>query len=89
MSVEIVDREVNDISIDEMNDGEIGVITKWGDYPKYIGSVIQRYNDILIVIGEHSDKSFSTCYDDGDNTNYRVRILPTGTLLKIVKDKKS
>ena len=68
----------------EMRDGEIGVIVKW-EPDNYIGRIVQRYNDILITIGEPTGKAFpDICrYSTGTTSSCKVRILEKGEKIVI------
>lgn len=70
------------IPVFKMRDGEISVITDWNP-PHHVGEIVQRYQNSLITLGKHSVESWSdiTVFDCLEE--YRVRILPPGTLLKI------
>lgn len=80
----------NDVTIPEMKDGEIGVITQWYGTARYDGQIVQMYRgsklcnkDILIVIGGTAGDCWTLF--DGVGADCRVRILPPGTLLEIME----
>jgi len=76
------------IRVDEMKDGDIGVITVWGCNKSYLGQVVQRCHDTLIAIGkaeQHSWPEMFVCniYDTSD---YRVKLLKKGDKLVVVEN---
>lgn len=82
MSIRLVEKPVDrSIPVIEMKDGDIGVITKW-TYTSAVGTVVQRYMDILISIGKHSRNSWSSIFPNG-NDSCRVRLLEKGEILII------
>jgi len=78
--MKILNETTNDIYVGELKDGQIGIITEWGRHTQYIGRIIQRYKDSLVVLGEQSENGWYSIPIDND---YRVRILPKGTKLEI------
>lgn len=79
--MKIKEEKPNTIQAYDLEDGQIAIITEWdGDY--YLGRIVQRYKDILIVLGKDSGKSFTTALIK-PNENLRVRVLESGTLLEI------
>lgn len=83
--MKIVSEKSPEISVLDMKDGEIGIITRWGSHPSYSGIIIQRFGNHLVAIGEHSEKSWKNAlirFQNLSRTEY-VRILPTGTRLEI------
>lgn len=72
------------ICIDDMKDGDIGVIVKW-TYSQYCGSIIQRYKNTLITLGADSGHSWTTIFKS-PNPCCHVRLLKPGELL-VVEEK--
>ncbi len=71
------------IPVTEMKCGQIGVIIKWGSVDnENVGKVVQRYGNILIVLGEHSGLCFDQIFST-ECKNYRVRLLYSGNTIKI------
>ena len=68
------------IWVDNMKDGDIGVIVAW-PYSSYLGRIVQRYESGLITIGIPGRNSWvcSTLPDD-----CRVRLLEKGEMLVVV-----
>lgn len=70
------------INLHDMKDGEIAQITRNGDNLSYIGAIVQRYKNILITLGGHSESSFPAIfYCLVGHT--RVKILHPGTQLEV------
>lgn len=71
------------ISITDMKDGDIGVITGWTTGGP-LGLVVQKFGkDCLIVLGKPLGQSYSGIDKWGSPEVFRVRILPKKTLLEI------
>jgi hypothetical protein len=70
-------------SLDEMGDGDVAVIETWPSTTEYNGLVVQRYKDILILLGSKSGKSWPNIFDRAHGDGLLVRILPKGTLIEI------
>lgn len=74
----------NDICVNDMEDGDIGVITQWscGDY---VNQVVQRYKNYLLVVGAHSEWGWDTSFNYSNNRNEqcRVRLLEKGEELVV------
>lgn len=70
----------NVVSVSDMKDGDIGVMTDIGiDY--YSGRIIQRYEDDLIVVGEHSDRSLKDFFKQKNNPDRKTRLFNDGEIL--------
>lgn len=67
------------IPVKQMADGQIGVIVSC-PHNEYLGRVVQRYSGSLVCIGRECGHSWSSV---SGNDDFRVRILPPGTLLEI------
>jgi len=79
--------EVRDdsISVFDLPDGEIAMITTW-PLSKKVGMLVQRWGESLIALGLESGKSWTTFFKTSRSDNkYRVRILRIGTTLVIEK----
>ena len=71
------------VHINKMQDGDIAVITHWGDCDEYIGRVVQRYKDTLISVGRESQERFSEIFTSSTNKECFVRILQPGDTITI------
>lgn len=71
-----------DIPVYNMKDGDIGIITRWGEQDDEIGSIVQRYKDVLISLGEASGSSWTEIFRSL-NTDCRVRLLNSGDIINI------
>ena len=69
-------KDSNDISIDNLKDGDMAAITQH-PIPSMINSVVQRYGNTLIVLGMYSGKSYPTIYTS-PNPKIRCRKLKEG-----------
>ncbi len=75
----------SDISVYDMSDGQIAIVTNWANSSP-IGKIVQRHKDDLIVLGGVRGDCYSgLCGYGEENQNplNRVRILPPGTKLEI------
>ena len=72
------------IPVNQMKDGQIGVITRWGSRT-YLGLTVQRYRNDLIGVGVESGVSWPFLFKEpaGELQHLHVSILPTGTELTI------
>lgn len=68
-----------------MNDGQIGIISQWGPHGQYVGTLVQRFADDLIALGEPRGGCWPNWFasDASKEEVYRVRILPKGTQIEI------
>lgn len=78
-----------DIPLSDLADGEIAVITKWGntDEKHHVGDIVQRYGPHLVRLQHpHGNGWSDVCRPDGmlmQSKDYRVRVLPKGTKLEL------
>ena len=84
MSCRVVGEVVSAIPVQQLLDGQMAVIHKWGSCSKALGRVVQRYKDDLIVLGEPWGK----CYQDITTyarscLNCFVVVLPPGTKIEV------
>ena len=86
MSVKLTNQIVEDISVFEMKDGQIAVITNWGGSSYYNGKVIQRYGSSLITIGMDCRNGWPMLYNGLPDSAYRVRLLKPGEAITIVEN---
>lgn len=81
MSVRIkTDADDNTIPAIEMEDGDIGIVTKWGVFSETTGRIVQRHGEGLMTIGEVYGQRWDACPKGADT---RVRVLEPGTTLEI------
>ena len=72
-----------EIHVNEMEDGQLGVITDWVGSGNVIGMIVQRYGDHLVTIGAPRGDgwaAFFAAYADG---HCRVRVLRSGEMLRV------
>lgn len=86
MSVKLTNQIEEDIPVFEMKDGQIAIITKWGNSPEYIGRIVQRYGDELITIGMNSHYRWDNLSDGLLSPECRVRLLQPGETITIVEN---
>jgi hypothetical protein len=72
------------IEASEMKDGQIGVIHEHA--ASYVGRIVQRYKNILIVIGEDSGYSFTSLLGSSAAGSVKIRLLEAGDTIEIVKN---
>jgi len=70
------------ISVFDLPDGKIAIITSWSE-SESVGMLVQRWNESLIALGLPSGLSWSTYFRTNRDDKYRVRILRIGTTLII------
>jgi hypothetical protein len=77
-------KDVNEIHVNEMKDGDVAVIVSWSRQ-ECIGRIVQRYRNYLLVLGANSGMSWGEIFSFPKpvNSECRVRILPKGTLLEV------
>lgn len=91
MSTELVNKVDDSIFALDLKDGQIAVTTAW-IYNKYVGSLVQRYKDDLICIGQDNTQSWKNVYNiiERDiNTVWllcKVRVLKDGELIKVTNN---
>lgn len=78
-------KDQKNISVFNMQDGQIGVITKWGTSTEYLGRIIQRYNDVLVSVGNSSGKAwpFMLSQERDNKKDFTVRPLESGDCIVI------
>jgi hypothetical protein len=69
-----LENNINDsIPLNDMKDGQIGVIVKWkGD--GYLGRIVQRHWNTLISVGMCSGKSWPNIFNDYSG-ELRIRLI--------------
>ena len=71
------------ICVSDMQDGDIGVVVMWSR--NYLGTIVQRYKDDLLVVGRNSGKGWSKIFNMGYARweECRVRLLEKGEMLVV------
>ena len=72
--------EIKDTPVRDMKDGEIGVVTQWNGNNSLNGRIMQRYENILMLLQKESSESYSSI---PEHDYFRVRILQKGEILII------
>lgn len=85
-----VTKRVDTVSLFNMKDGDIAEVVKWYDSLVPVGTVIQRYGEAVVLIGEAKGKCYPLIFDlECDYLEYKylryieVRILPKGTVITL------
>lgn len=82
MNVRLVEKSGDrSIPVSEMKDGDVGIITEWV-YPSAAGTIIQRYDKVLIALGRYSGCCWPNILSS-DSKSCRVRVLEKGETLVI------
>lgn len=64
-------------------DKDVAEVVEW-HHPECIGSIIQRYKDIIIFIGKPSGNSYPTLFESGEFLKKcKVRILSPRSLIML------
>lgn len=72
------------IPIDQLSEGQLGVIVEWNTSPHYKGRVVQRFGSHLISVGMASGYGWPDFFRDKHLfEKLRVRVLPKGTVIEI------
>ena len=80
MGVQIIQNITDDISLFDLKDGEIAIITKWHGEIQHLNEIVQRYKNSLIAIGKGSGNSWSNIFNSTlPDGLYKVKVLPVGT----------
>lgn len=84
MACKVVSEIAPSIRVTEMKDGQIAVIDRWDFHPHLAGQAVQRYKDILILLGAPSGRSYSQVLL-GSGSTCRVRILRPGAQIEVLE----
>ena len=71
------------ICVYDMKDGDIGEIVDW-PIEQYIGRIVQRYKNCLLIVGQDSRKGWSEIFDRPHDNHCRIRLLQPGEMLEII-----
>jgi len=78
----------NSIPLKEMKDGQIAEIVEYPLSPSYIGDIVMRHGDDLLVVGMVEGCSWSGIFDDGSiDDRDTVRLLRDDEPLYVNNDK--
>ena len=82
LSPELVEEKPNLLTPYEMRDGEVGIVRKWAfDKKDYVGKIVQRYKDELILIGHPAENRNANMFSD--RNHYQIQLLKKGDIIKI------
>ena len=86
--MKIITKTDKSIPLRDMKDGDIAKIVQWGRGiwdRRCCGEVVQRYKDFLVCVGKPSGQGWGKVFppDAFGEDDYRVEILPKGTVLEI------
>jgi hypothetical protein len=72
------------IKPNQLKDGQLAEIIQWGEITRYIGTIVQRYNDLLITVGGTSGDIWIdiNCSYLNDGTCL-LRVLEKGELIEV------
>jgi len=85
MAVVIYEEGKSDsIPVSYLRDGEIAVIVEIPGRPQYIGKLLQRYYDHLVLLGEPGNLGWSRGAVTCDET-FRVRRISAGAILRVAE----
>jgi len=68
------------ISALDLSDGQVAVITRWGNAGVHVGSVVQMVEDRIVSIG---CRCLSWDHYCGLDQTHRVRVLQPGELIEV------
>lgn len=71
------------IPLKKMKDGDVAEVMFWPNEPFMTSKVIQRYKDIIIILGEDSGQSYPGILGTERSATIKVNILTEGTILEI------
>ena len=72
------------IDIASLQDGQVAEVVKWSGDTSKIGTIIQRFDTTIIIIGKGSGYSYPNLYLSTDNPkDYLVRVLNEGDLIQL------
>jgi hypothetical protein len=80
--LKLVNSKSTDIPVTKMKDGDLAVITKWWQGNYYVGTIVHRYDELLIAVGKKSGESWRLLFNgDCKCDDCRVRLLTKGETL--------
>jgi hypothetical protein len=83
--MKVINAKNMEMPVYDMKDGQIAIITRWGNTTSYVGRIVQRYHEHLVTLGKESGSSWENYFmcKNGSNASYMVKILERGTQLEI------
>lgn len=86
--VQLKTKYTNIIPVGELKDGQLAEVISWDEYEDCIGTIVQRFENHLISVGEPWHKAWSNFYLGHINAKFltnkfTVRILSPGELLEV------
>ena len=81
--LKLTSNENDSVCVSEMKDGDIAVVTSW-QISSYIGEIVQRYRDFLLVLGADSGKGWNEYFlNPNISLHNQIRILKKGETLVV------
>lgn len=76
---------INDgvIDITSLQDGQVAEVVKWSGDTSKIGTIIQRFDTTIIIIGKGSGYSYPNLLSTDNPEDYLVRVLNEGDLIQL------
>lgn len=71
------------IDITSLQDGQVAEVVKWSEDTSKIGTIIQRFDTTIIIIGKGSDYSYPNLLSTDNPEDYLVRVLNEGNLIQL------
>lgn len=71
------------INIASLQDGQVAEIVEWSGDRSKIGTIIQRFDTTIIVIGKSSGYSYPNLLSTDNPEDYLVRVLDEGNLIQL------
>lgn len=72
------------VPIQDMADGDLGVVAEWPTGDVSPGTVVQRYRDAIILVGVRSGMAYTTILQLPREHSPKVHILPAGSHIRVV-----
>lgn len=79
----VIKRKELALPVYEMNNGSVAEVVSWPPDDEFIGSVIQRRGDDIIIIGKSNYYPDFFNADDAKLEKFTVRLLTEGTLIEL------
>lgn len=72
------------VPIQDMADGDLGVVAYWDNVNVPIGTVVQRYNSVIVILGQRSGLCYDLILRCRPEVSPKVHILPSGSHIRVV-----